>query len=117
LTGVISSNAYQLRLNVEYDDLIENLFEEFTEVSELYHKKSQVQFSKNLRATNLQAILRNDFQSNDLNIEYHTKFIHIFWPRKARVRLFRASAFSTVHLYKPWLTNPEPFKIDTPNLL
>ena len=43
LTGVISSNAYRLRLNVEYDDFIENLFDKFTEVSELFHKKLQVQ--------------------------------------------------------------------------
>ena len=60
-------------------------------------------FSKSLRLTSLLAILRNDFQSNVLNIEYHTKFIQVrefLLPEKGEGPPFSSLRVSTVHLHK-----------------
>ena len=60
-------------------------------------------FSKSLRLTSLLAILQNDFQSNVLNIEYHTKFIQVrefLLPEKGEGPPFSSLRVSTVHLHK-----------------
>ena len=87
-------------------------------------------FSKSLRLTSLLVILRNDFQSRVLNIEYHTKFIQVhkfLSPEKSGGPLSQASAFQPFILHKTmtkqcsfcikqWLSNPEPFRIESLNL-